>query len=147
MARALKDILATWADRYGVAPGPDHLGRYVLTFDGALEVFVSQVGSTVVFEAPLGSLPARQDQAESLLERLLSLQLARAAKTPSTLALSEEHNALIVVRSCDADSISVQEYEEILGDVVNAAAFWIKQMNSDLADAPPPPPRVQMMFP
>ena len=145
MVRALKDIIATWADRYGVVSGPDELGRHVLTFDGAQEVFVSQVGSAVVFEAPLGSVPERIDQAEPLLERLLSLQLARAAKTPSTLALSEEHDALVVVCSCDADTMTILEYEEILGDVVNAAAFWIKQMNSGPVDSPPP--RVQMMFP
>ena len=146
MARALKDIVTNWADHYGVAPEPDDLGRHVLTFDGAQEVFVSQVGSTVIFEAPLGSIPARRDQAEPLLERLLSLQLARAAKTPSTLALSEEHDALVVICACDADDITSVEYEEILGDMVNAAAFWIKQMKSGPADDAPPP-RVQMMFP
>lgn len=146
MPRALKDIIATWADRHGIAPEPDELGRHVLTFDGAHEVFVSQVGPTVVFEAPLGSVPTRRDQAEPLLERLLSLQLARAAKTSSTLALSEEHDALVVVRSCDTDNITMEEYEEILGDVVNAAAFWTKQMSSGPVDDTPPP-RVQMMFP
>ena len=145
MVRALKDIIATWAERYGVAPEPDQFGRHVLTFDGAQEVFVSQVGPTVVFEAPLGTVPERRDRAEPLLERLRSLQLARAAKTPSTLALSEEHDALVVVCSCDADTMTIPEYEEILEDVVNAAAFWTKQMNSEPVDSPPP--RVQMMFP
>lgn len=146
MARALKDIVTNWGDHYGVAPEPDDLGRHVLTFDGAQEVFVSQVGSTVIFEAPLGSIPTRRDQAELLLERLLSLQLARAAQTPSTLALSEEHDALVAVCACEADDITITEYEEILGDVVNAAAFWIEQMKSGPADGAPPP-RVQMMFP
>ena len=145
MVRTLKDIITAWAERYGVALEPDQLGRHVLTFDGAQEVFVSQVGPTVVFEAPLGSLPVRTDQAEPLLERLLSLQLARAAKTTSTLALSEEHDALVAVCSCDADMMTVSECEEILEDVVNAAAFWVEQMNSGPVDSPPP--RVQMMFP
>ena len=145
MVRTLRDIIATWAERYSVAPEPDQFGRHVLTFDGAQEVFVSQVGPTAVFEAPLGAIPERRDQAEPLLERLLSLQLARAAKTPSTLALSEEHEALVVVCSCDADAMTIQKYEEILGDVANAAAFWMKQMNSGPVDTPPP--RAQMMFP
>ena len=109
-------------------------------------MFVSQVGSTVIFEAPLGPIPTRRDQAEPLLERLLSLQLARVAKTPSTLALSEEHDALVVICACDADDITIAKYEVILEDVVNAAAFWVKQMKSGPVDDAPPP-RVQMMFP
>ena len=123
----LDNLLDHWAGvRSTGPPRRDQDGRHYYVFDGEFEVALSQLGDAIYLETDLTDLPKRRDEAEAVLERLLKMQLARSGE--EILAVKPDRDQLMLFGILRADRIDLRGFETALGRFVNAAAFWMKQL-------------------
>lgn len=144
MAGELSSFLSQWCSKRGL-PQPEREadGRAFLVFDGQYEIAFSQVGQSILLETVLGPVPEKRETAETLLESLMRLQLARAGDGEPALALDEAGH-LTVTDQVEAGALDQMRFEARLGAFVNAAAAMTALMASDAA-APARPIPAPMM--
>ena len=148
MARALNDLVGTWGETRGLSPRADDDGRHFFVFDGDYEIALSQIGPRLNIEAELCAVPRQRQQAEALLEDLLSLQLAKAGDSVETLAIDPDSDKLVLYREVPIADLTDRAFADVLAEFVNALAVWSKKTESGQADAASAPPaQIQIMYP
>ncbi len=149
MGQELETLLKKWAERRRLDLGPtDEDGRRYFVFDGEYEVAVFQAEARTVLEADIGALPARHGEAETLIARLMELQLARAHRSAETLAVDRTADRLVLMRTLETRGLEAAAFDEIVGAFVNAAAFWTAQRaEQQTARGPTMAPPRQFVFP
>ena len=139
MAAELDNLVAQMAARADLdRPNRDDRGRFFFVFDGEHEIMLFQSGSTIYIEARVSPLPAERDNALDLLERCLKSQLARFKNKHEVLSIDPEDGQLALFRELPARTLSVADFEQVLGDFVNGLEFWSNQASGNLRGGPSP---------
>ena len=149
MAGELETLLEEWAERRQVeAPQSRSDGKHFFVFDGEFEVAASQLGPSIFLETDLVALPGHREAAESLLDRLLKLQLARARTAHEVVSLAPGSDTLMLFRVLRADRIEFRAFQKAMSDFVNAAAFWTAKLAfTTQARIVPGPVSAQIFYP
>ncbi|MEM9762199.1 MAG: CesT family type III secretion system chaperone [Pseudomonadota bacterium] len=148
MTVELDKLLTAWAERCGVALNPaDGDGWRHFVFDGRYEVAVNQIGDRLVLQSDVVDLPARPDEAEALIARLLKLALARARRSSESLSCDTERGTLTLQRVIDARAAELVSFETAMGEFVNALSFWSSRTAAPAARRGPLTAQPKLLFP
>ena len=147
MAGELQMLLTEWSARRNLNPtSGEDAGKHYLVFDGQYEVALSQLGNRIFLESDICPVPKDRAQAEALLQRLIALHFTRVQNSPDVLSLSTDLRTLTVFRVLSADRVGPREFDQSLGDFVNALARLTGDVTPTVAMEPMAYPATAQVF-
>lgn len=148
MSNQLEFILRQWAKERSVSfPASEDNGKHYLLFDQKHEVAFSQTGQNIRMEAELGDFPGNNRTAKTLLDTIMSLQLARARKHAEILSLEAAAKRLYLHVDVNAEALDLHEFNCALSSFINGMAFWTEKIERATGSFVSRPAPMAMMYP
>jgi len=134
------EVIAAFCRRLRVDPPErDGEGRYGFVFDGELTVRCEALGSGgILLTGVPGRVPGRAGDAEALLRRLLTVNLAGMRERRGVLCL-EDGGDIVLYRTVSAGAVTPGDFEGIMERFVNELAFWTDMVKETAGPAAPSP--------
>lgn len=134
------EVIAAFCRRLRVDPPErDGEGRYGFVFDGELTVRCETLGRDgILLTGVAGRLPGRAGEAEALLRRLLTVNLAGMRDRRGVLCL-EDGGDIVLYRTVSAGAAAPVDFEGVLERFVNELAFWTDTVRETAGPAAPSP--------
>lgn len=121
---SFKDLFDEFCDTHNIEAASPLIGQMTsLTFDDDRTIsFLPNQGGHTVLSAVISVSDAHLDRAE--LKKILQLNLALMKKQPETIMIDPDQNQLIMRRTVDLVSATLEEFTDIIHSFLGSMGYW-----------------------